>query len=94
MHGFYTFHARTDRVRVFLSPTRGLTMTRKYIDCREFPSEMNCSVAISADSDSELLEAAVQHAVSVHRHADSPELRAQLSQLFHEGSPPVASPRA
>ncbi|CAD6545200.1 hypothetical protein LMG27952_04273 [Paraburkholderia hiiakae] len=67
-------------------------MTRKYIDCREFPSEMNCSVAISADS--ELLEAAVQHAVSVHRHADSPELRAQLSQLFHEGSPPEALPRA
>jgi hypothetical protein len=55
---------------------------------------MNCTVAISADSDAELLEAAVQHAVSVHRHADSPELRAQLSQLFHEGSPPVASPRA
>ena len=69
-------------------------MTRKYIDCREFPSEMNCTVAISADSDSELLEAAVQHAVSVHRHADSPELRAQFRQLFHEGSPPVASPRA
>ncbi|MFX1765952.1 DUF1059 domain-containing protein [Paraburkholderia sp. A1RI-2L] len=69
-------------------------MTRKYIDCREFPSEMNCTVAISADSDSELLEAAVQHAVSVHHHADSPELRAQISQLFHEGSPPAASPRA
>ena len=69
-------------------------MTRKYIDCREFPSEMNCTVAISADSDAELLEAAVQHAVSVHRHTDTPELRAQLSQIFHEGSPPDASPRA
>ena len=33
-------------------------MSRKYIDCREFPSEMNCSVALSADSDAELLEAA------------------------------------
>ena len=30
-------------------------MTRKYIDCREYPSEMNCSVAISADNDDELL---------------------------------------
>jgi predicted small metal-binding protein len=69
-------------------------MTRKYIDCREFPSEMNCTVAISADSDAELLEAAVQHAVSVHRHADSPELRAQLAKLFHEGTPPAASPGA
>ncbi|MFM0558044.1 DUF1059 domain-containing protein [Paraburkholderia sediminicola] len=38
-------------------------MTRKYIDCRECPSEMNCSIALSADSENELLEAAVQHAV-------------------------------
>lgn len=53
-------------------------MSRKYIDCREFPSEMNCSIALSADSENELLEAAVQHAVAVHKHADSPELRSQL----------------
>jgi predicted small metal-binding protein len=69
-------------------------MTRSYIDCREFPSEMHCTVAISADSEKELLEAAVQHAVSVHHHADTPELRAQLSGLFHEGTPPVATPPA
>ena len=31
-------------------------MPRRYIDCREFPSDMNCSVAISADSDGELLD--------------------------------------
>jgi predicted small metal-binding protein len=69
-------------------------MTRKYIDCREFPSDMNCSVALSADSDSELLNAAVQHAISVHNHADSPELRSQLSAMFHDGTPPVDPPRA
>lgn len=69
-------------------------MTRKYIDCREFPSEMNCSIALSADSDKELLEAAVQHAVAVHKHADSPELRTQLKSLFHEGTPPVDTPRS
>ncbi|MFD1560106.1 DUF1059 domain-containing protein [Paraburkholderia silviterrae] len=68
-------------------------MTRKYIDCREFPSEMNCTVAISADSEKELLEAAVQHAVTIHHHADSPELRAQLVTLFHEGTPPTEAPR-
>ena len=50
-------------------------MSRQYIDCREFPSAMNCSVALSADSDKELFEAAVQHAVAVHGHADTPELR-------------------
>ncbi|WP_322056425.1 DUF1059 domain-containing protein [Paraburkholderia sp. J63] len=68
-------------------------MTRMYIDCREFPSEMNCTVAISADSQKELLEAAVQHAVTIHRHADTPELRAQLATLFHEGTPPADAPR-
>ncbi|GAU03962.1 MULTISPECIES: DUF1059 domain-containing protein [Burkholderia cepacia complex] len=68
-------------------------MTRKYIDCREFPSEMNCSVALSADSENELLEAAVQHAVAIHKHTDSPELRSQLKTLFHDGTPPVEAPR-
>ena len=50
-------------------------MSRQYHDCREFPSAMNCSVALSADSDKELLEVAVQHAVAVNGHADTPELR-------------------
>jgi len=64
-------------------------MGRKYIDCREFPSESNCTVSISANSDHELLEAAVQHAVAVHGHKDSPELRQELRTLFKEGTPPV-----
>lgn len=64
-------------------------MTRKYIDCREFPSDMNCSLAMSADSDKELLEAAVQHAVAVHQHQDTPELRDQIKQLFKDGTPPI-----
>lgn len=67
-------------------------MTRKYIDCREFPSDMQCSVAISADSEEELLQAAVDHAVSVHHHSDSPELRQQLRQLFKDGMPPEHAP--
>ncbi|QAU33779.1 DUF1059 domain-containing protein [Janthinobacterium sp. 17J80-10] len=65
-------------------------MTRKYIDCREYPSDMNCSVMISADSDEELLEASVQHAVAVHQHQDTPELRQQIRQLFKEGSPDMS----
>ena len=68
-------------------------MTRKYIDCREFPSVNNCSVAVSADTDNELLEVAVQHAVSAHQHQDTPELRTQLKQLFKVGTPPIETPR-
>ncbi len=59
-------------------------MGRKYIDCREFPSDINCTVALSADSEQELVEAAVQHAVAVHSHQDTPELRKQLKQMFKE----------
>jgi predicted small metal-binding protein len=54
---------------------------------------MNCSIALSADSEIELIEAAVQHAVTVHKHADSPELRSQLKTLFHDGTPSVEAPR-
>lgn len=55
-------------------------MGRKYVDCRETPSVMNCTVAIAADSEDELVEAAVQHAVSVHSHEDTSELRAMVRQ--------------
>jgi predicted small metal-binding protein len=63
-------------------------MARKYIDCREFPSDTKCSVSIAADSDNELLDAATQHAVAVHGHADTPQLRQQLREVMHEGRPP------
>lgn len=53
-------------------------MARKFIDCREVPSESNCTVGIAADSEEELLDAAVQHAVSVHSHEDTPELREMI----------------
>jgi predicted small metal-binding protein len=63
-------------------------MARKYIDCREFPSDTKCSVTIAADSESELLDVAVQHAEKVHGHRDTPEFREQLKSAIHEGSPP------
>ena len=68
-------------------------MTRKYVDCRETPSVSNCTVAIAADSDDELVEAAVQHAVAVHQHTDTPQLRQQIREHLKEGTPPVESPR-
>jgi predicted small metal-binding protein len=64
-------------------------MGRKFIDCREVPSESNCTVAISADNESELLEVAVQHAVAVHGHKDSSELRDMIRSAIKEGMPPA-----
>ena len=56
---------------------------RKVIDCRLFPSEKNCTLAISGTED-EVLEAAVQHAVSVHGHENSPELREQIRSMLKD----------
>ena len=52
------------------------------IDCRQMPSEKKCTISIAADSERELLEAAAQHAVAVHGHKDTPELRQQLTKMF------------
>ena len=68
-------------------------MARKFIDCREFPSEMNCTIALSADSETELLEAAVQHAVAVHGHQDTSDLRDMIRGAMKDGTPPVEAPR-
>jgi len=57
-------------------------MGRVFVDCRDYPSEMNCTVAISADTREELVDAAVQHAVAVHGHHDSPELRHELARMI------------
>jgi predicted small metal-binding protein len=59
-------------------------MARKYVDCREAPSVMNCTVGIAADSEEELVEAAVQHAVAVHSHEDTPELRDEVRKTIKE----------
>ncbi len=67
-------------------------MGRKFVDCRAFPSQMNCSIAISADSEAELLEVAVQHAVAVHGHQDTPELRQQLKSIIKDGMPSEEAP--
>jgi predicted small metal-binding protein len=64
-------------------------MVRKYIDCREVPSETNCTIAISADTENELLEAAVQHAVAVHKHEDTPEIRKLIRAAMKNGTPPL-----
>jgi predicted small metal-binding protein len=57
-------------------------MARMSLDCRDYPSEKNCTVAISADTEKELVDAAVQHAVAVHGHEDSPKLCEQLAKMI------------
>ncbi len=56
---------------------------RKVIDCRLFPSEKNCTLAISG-TEEEVLELAVLHAVTVHGHQNTPELREQIRSLLKD----------
>ena len=68
-------------------------MSRKYIDCREFPGDIKCSIALAADTDKELLKAAVQHAVAVHGFKDSKSLRKEIKSCFRRGTPPIKAPK-
>lgn len=59
---------------------------RKVADCRGFPSEMNCTLTISGEEE-EVVRAASEHAVSVHGHEDSPELREQIRTSLKDEEP-------
>ncbi len=56
---------------------------RKSIDCRNYPSDKNCSLKISG-TEEEVLDAATTHAVSAHEHEKSPELREQLKSMLKD----------
>jgi len=56
---------------------------RKVIDCRRFPAEKPCSIAISG-TENEVVELAVLHATNVHGHKDTPEFRQQLRSMLQD----------
>ncbi len=58
-------------------------MSRKVADCREFPSEMDCTLTIAGEED-EVLVAAVHHAITVHKHEDVPGLRDELRAILKD----------
>jgi predicted small metal-binding protein len=58
---------------------------RKSVDCRDHPSEKNCSLKISG-TEEEVLDAAVQHAVSAHGHENTQELREQIKSMLKDES--------
>ena len=62
-----------------------MTAQRKSIDCRNHPSEKNCSLKISG-TEEEVLDAAVEHAVSAHGHENSRELRDQIKSMLKDES--------
>lgn len=61
-------------------------MGRKVADCRDFPSENGCTLTISGE-ENEVVIAATQHAVSVHGHEDTDEVRNWLRQNLKDEVP-------
>ena len=60
-----------------------MAVPRKSIDCRDYPSEKNCSLKISGPEE-EVLDAAVQHAASVHGNENTPELRERIRSMLKD----------
>jgi predicted small metal-binding protein len=54
-------------------------MSRMIADCRDYPSDINCSLTIAGEED-EVVTAAAHHAVSAHGHEDNAELRSWLRE--------------
>ncbi|MBO8184183.1 DUF1059 domain-containing protein [Streptomyces spirodelae] len=60
---------------------------RKVADCRDYPSESNCTLTIAGEED-EVVQAAAEHAASVHGHTDTPELREELRKMLKDEKAP------
>jgi predicted small metal-binding protein len=63
-----------------------IAMTRKMVDCRTMPSEINCTLTIAGEEE-EVLDAAVMHAVAKHGHENTPELREQIRAGLVDAEP-------
>lgn len=64
-------------------------MSRKIADCRDYPSESGCTLTIAGEEE-EVLTAATEHAMSVHGHDDSAEVRAWLRENLKDEAPASA----
>ena len=64
-------------------------MSRKVADCRRFPSESDCSLTIAGEEE-EVVRAASEHAISVHGHEDTPQLREDVRGMLKDEAPTAA----
>ncbi len=58
-------------------------MARKTVDCRDFPSTVNCTLTISGEEE-EVVRAATLHAVDLHGHSDTPDFRQQIRKSLKD----------
>ena len=65
-------------------------MTRMMVDCRDVPSESNCTLAIAGDDIEDLIDAAAKHAADKHGHEDTPEVREMIRGGLKPAEPAMA----
>ena len=56
---------------------------RKVIDCRWFPSDKKCTLAISG-TEEEVLKIATEHAINYHGEKNTLELKQEIRKLLKE----------
>jgi predicted small metal-binding protein len=59
---------------------------RKVVDCRDMPSDSNCTLTIAGEED-EVVRAASEHAASVHGHTHNAELQEQIRGALKDEAP-------
>ena len=63
---------------------------RKIIDCRLYPDDKGCTLSIEG-TEEEVLQAATYHAVAMHGHTNSPELREHIRLMMQDINPQSAT---
>jgi predicted small metal-binding protein len=58
-------------------------MTRKWLDCRDYPDATGCTLYLSGEED-HVVQAAAEHAVSVHGETDTQQLRDNLRGMLKD----------
>lgn len=60
-------------------------MPRKVVDCRDVPSEKNCSLTIAGEEE-EVVPTATTHMIEYHGHGDTPELREEVRKMMKDAA--------
>jgi predicted small metal-binding protein len=60
-------------------------MALTFVLCREYIDDAECTVALGAETQEEVIEAAVEHASITHAQEDTPELRERIRNGLREG---------
>ena len=67
-----------------LEETLNVTGSWLVANCGDLPSERGCKLVIMSPMDQreDLLNASVQHAIDVHSHEDTPQLRTDIDSML------------